>query len=283
MRTFRTTYILSAIIAFLILSSCSKPSEVHSRKEMERIMYDVYIAEAMIDNDYSNFNTPEKKEALINEVFTKHRTSQARWDTSLSWYSDRVEIYLKMNDSVRARLKRNQTQVESQLNRQLAMEQSVTDRTGLSSSIPLNYSFDEVNPKNGFRFRLDSNRIKELPDSLELSFSFDVLGVSAYAKPNLITQLILEYKDTTIINLDSISENIHYSFPIERYIEEDTLNSILGFIRLQDTLRLYRNIHLKDIKLGNSYSIRIGSEELELPERPTKNFIREETLKEVDS
>lgn len=283
MRTFRTTYILSAIIAFLILSSCSKPSEVHSRKEMERIMYDVYIAEAMIDNDYSNFNTPEKKEALINDVFTKHRTSQARWDTSLSWYSDRVEIYLKMNDSVRARLKRNLTQVESQLNRQLAMEQSVTDRTGLSSSIPLNYSFDEVNPKNGFRFRLDSNRIKELPDSLELSFSFDVFGVSAYAKPNLITQLILEYKDTTIINLDSISENIHYSFPIERYIEEDTLNSILGFIRLQDTLRLYRNIHLKDIKLGNSDSIRIGSEELELPERPTKNFIREETLKEVDS
>ena len=91
-----------------MFSFCSKPNEVHSKKEMERIMYDIYIAEALIEDDYSSFNTPEKKEAIINEVFKRNKTNQARWDTSLSWYSDRVEIYLKMNDSVKARLQRQQ-------------------------------------------------------------------------------------------------------------------------------------------------------------------------------
>jgi hypothetical protein len=56
-----------------------------------------------MENDYQNFNTPEKKEAYINKVFQAHKATQAQWDTSLSWYSDRIDLYLKMNDSVKAR------------------------------------------------------------------------------------------------------------------------------------------------------------------------------------
>lgn len=252
----RITYIA---IALLIISfftpSCSRPKEVHNRKDMERILYDVYIAEAIIENDYSNFNTPEKKEALINEVFKKHKTTQARWDTSLSWYSDRVEIYLKMNDSVRNRLQRHQKHVEAQLQYEQSMIQSVTDRTILTSNIPFYYSFDEVNPKGGFRFILDSTYIKEKLDSIDISFSFDVLGIPQNSNPKLTSQLILEYKDTTIYISDSIHENIHFDYPIKRYLEDDTLSSILGYIKLQDTLRQFRNIKLMNIYIGNTDSI----------------------------
>ncbi len=286
MKSTRILYIFIALLVISIFSpSCSRPKEVHNRKDMERIMYDVYIAEAMIENDYSSFSTPEKKEALINEVFKKHKTSQARWDTSLSWYSDKVEIYLKMNDSVRARLQRHQRQVESYLHSEQAIAQSVTDRSTLTSNIPFNYSFDEVNPRNGFRFRYDSTQIKERLDSIEISFSFDAFGIPQEASPQLISQLILEYKDTTIYQLDSIITNNHYSYPIERYIDNDTLKSIVGFIRLQDSLRLFKNIQLMNINIGDTDSTRKNQpveEELELLDRPIKNNFREQRIREID-
>ena len=38
-----------------------------------------------METDYQNFDSPEKKEAYIHEVFKAHNVTQARWDTSL-WY-----------------------------------------------------------------------------------------------------------------------------------------------------------------------------------------------------
>jgi len=98
-------YPLLLLAASLLITSCFRPKEVLSRKKMERLMYDVYIAEATIENDYQGFDTPEKKEAYINRVFEQHNVSQARWDSSLAWYSDRIDLYLRMNDSVKAAVK----------------------------------------------------------------------------------------------------------------------------------------------------------------------------------
>lgn len=238
-----------------MFSFCSKPNEVHSKKEMERIMYDIYIAEAIIEDDYSSFNTPEKKEAIINEVFKRNKTNQARWDTSLSWYSDRVEIYLKMNDSVKARLQRQQKQIETLLNKEMALEESVRDRTRLTSEPPTHYSFTEVNPKNGFRFMLDSLQIKERIDSTNSYFSFYALGVPKNTKPILSSQVILEYKDTTIYINEIITENGKHSTPIDKYIDNDTLETIYGFVRLQDTARWFTNIQLFDIQIGKQDSL----------------------------
>ena len=75
-------------------------------------MYDMYIAEAIIDNDYQKFAESQNKEALIEQVLEKHKISEARWDTSLSWYSDNIDLYLRINDSVKSRLQRNQSAVE---------------------------------------------------------------------------------------------------------------------------------------------------------------------------
>ncbi len=222
---------------------------------MERIMYDVYIAEALIDNDYSTFNTPEKKEALINEVFKKNRTTQERWDTSLSWYSDRVDTYLKINDSVRARLQRQHKYAETLMNREISMEQSIKDRSILSSDIPTYYSFYEVNPRNGFRFRIDSTQIKEMPDSIDTSLSFQIIGIPTNHIPSFTSKLVIEYKDTIIYKSSVLTENKKYSLPFDRYIYNDTLQSVVGYIKLQDTLNLFRSIQLMNINIGNLDSL----------------------------
>ena len=53
---------------------------------MEEIMYEVYVAEATMENDYRSFDTSEKKEAYIDQMFKMIGVTQSQWDTSLSWY-----------------------------------------------------------------------------------------------------------------------------------------------------------------------------------------------------
>lgn len=240
-------------------------------------MYDIYIAEAMIDNDYSSFNTAEKKEALINEVFGKHNTTQAQWDTSLSWYSDRVDIYLKMNDSVRARLKRERDVINESLSAENAILQSVKDRSLMSSEVPKHYSFSEVNPKNGFRFMLDSAKVaNQLGDSLFV-FSFDAMMVPPMMPDVLTAMLLLEYKDSAIWLREDIKVSKTYTMSGLKYLpidtifikpsEEDTtqtfvaeidsivvdtLRTLTGFVHLQDVLGVYKGIHLNRIYLGDA-------------------------------
>lgn len=252
------TYLIGTIVFLLLFSFCNKPNEVLSKKSMERLMYDIYIAEALIDNDYASYNTPEKKEALINEVFKKHRVSQAQWDTSLSWYSDKVEIYLKMNDSVRARLKRQQTKIDELLAKENSMIQSVTDRSILTSNIPRHYSFSEVNPKNGFRFRLDSTQIADQIAGNIFQFSFEALAVPTKISELLTATLMLEYKDTTIYQSDTITQNRKYVIDATKHIASDTLRSIIGHVHLQDMLNSYRGIQLNNIFLGS-----IGSDSIQ--------------------
>lgn len=244
-------YLLTSVILSILFSFCNRPKEVLSRKDMEKLMYDIYVAEAMIENDYQGFNTPEKKEALIRDVFRKHQTTQAQWDTSLSWYSDRIDIYLKMNDSVKARLQRHQKASEQVLNQQLQQEQSLTARSYSSSYIPSNYSFDEINPKNGFRFRLDTTEIAQKINSNGFDFGFDVIGVPAHSKPDLRAVLMLEYNDTVIYRSEFIAENRSYLLHGRKYISNDTIRGITGFVRLQDTIGMFRNIRLNNIFLGH--------------------------------
>ena len=93
-------YVFFITASAMLISFCSRPKEVLSKKEMEKLLYDIYIAEALIENDYATFDTPEKKEAFIQQVFRKYGVTEAQWDTSLSWYADHIDIYLKINDSV---------------------------------------------------------------------------------------------------------------------------------------------------------------------------------------
>lgn len=217
---------------------------------MERVMYDVYIAEAMIENDYQHFYTPEKKEAYIHKIFTKHNITQAQWDSSLAWYSDRIEVYLKMNDSVKAELQRQQKDIEKKLNNQLAQEQASSIRFLSVSYIPRLYTFAS-DMSDGFRFRLDSTDISEKITENDFSFRFNVIGIPPDTIPELQSLLILEYKDTTMYQSQKITRNDFYRISASKYIPEDTLRKISGFVRLENRANDFRNIRLYNIVLGN--------------------------------
>lgn len=277
-------YLTFLVILGISFSYCSRPKEVLSRKSMENLLYDIYIAEAMIENDYQNFDTPQKKEALINQVFKKHKVTQAQWDSSLAWYSDRADIYLRMNDSVKARLKREQDALQLQVSKQSSQQVIAASRFKSPDYIPRIYSFNEVSSQNGFRFRLDSVNISEKIEQDDFNFSFNVIGVPQQTPPNLVTGLILQYKDTTIYKAEKVLQNQQYIINGQKYISfnrdtvvyNDTIRKIVGFIKLQDTLGRFKNIQLYNISLGNinnnkeeqNIDIDLDTEDLQLMEKP---------------
>lgn len=243
-------YLFFFVVSAIWGSSCqNRPKEVLNRKHMERLMYDVYVAEALMDNDYQNFDTPQKKEALIRKIFEKHTVTQAQWDTSLSWYSDRIDLYLRMNDSVKVRIQRNQRAIDAQISRQYAEDHLQT----LSPSyIPPFYSFATPDTRKGFRFRLDSTEIYSRIPEDHFSFRFSVMGIPSEKTPDFLSLLTLEYRDTTIYRPQRITDNQFYTIPVSKYILDDTLKQLSGFIHLQDTSGLFGNIRLHSIFLGSN-------------------------------
>lgn len=213
----------------------------------------------MIDNDIQNFDTPQKKEALINQVFKKHNTTQAQWDSSLAWYSDRTDVFLRINDSVKARLKREQNALQLLISKQSSQQNLSASRFNSVDYIPRVYSFSEISSQNGFRFRLESVEITERIEQNNFSFSFNAIGIPQQTPPNTTAVLILQYKDTTIYKTETVLHNQQYIINGQKHIRfnrdslviNDTIRKIVGFIKLQDPFDRFKNIQLYNISLGN--------------------------------
>lgn len=253
---------LFILLGGLAYSCQNRPKEVLNRKQMERLMYDVYIAEATIENDYQNFNTPEQKEAYINKVFRSHKTTQAQWDTSLSWYSDRIDLYLKMNDSVKARLQRTRQQIDAMVAQQ---NQGQGTPALLSPSyLPPFYIFSMPDTKRGFQFRLDSAEISSKVAGDDFLFTFSAIGIPSWFSSPFTSLLTLVYSDTTIYRFQKILENKTYELSGSKYIAGDTITEIRGFVRLQDSTVVMPHIQLYNISFGDRPSPFLETDTLEV-------------------
>ena len=214
-------------------------------------MYDVYVAEATMESDYQNFNSPEKKEAYINRVFKAHDVTSARWDIFLSWYSDRIDFYLKMNDSVKVRLKRDQVEIEALMAKH-SIQKTAHDQSILSDSyIPSYYSFAAPDARRGFRFRLNSNDIVSEITEDQFLFTYSAIGIPPAFTDGISALLSLEYRDTTLYHYQQITENKSYPVSASKYINNDTLMRISGYIQLQKPLEISTHIQLYNVYLGN--------------------------------
>jgi len=243
-------YVLFIAISGILVFSCNRPKEVLSKKEMEKLMYDIYIAEAMIENDYATFDTPEKKEAFMQQVFRKHGVTEAQWDTSLSWYADHIDIYLKINDSIKARILREQKNIEQQITQQYSRDQEKQRKNQSPSYIPPIYNFAMMGSKSGFSFALNETEISKQIDQNDFDFRFDVIGLSQQIVPKLTSMLILEYRDTILYKNKQVTSNQSYSISASKYIPNDTLQKLSGFIHLQDRMNLNPTIQIYNISLS---------------------------------
>ena len=259
------TYLLIILASALVFSSCmNRPREVLGRRAMERLMFDVLVAEAEMTNEFNYFHRPEAQEAYIREVFRRHRVTPQQWYASLDWYADRINIFLQINDSVLARLGRERAIIDARIARYEEWEQMIS-ATFDDNYIPRHYAFWTPSQRSGFSFELDSIELAERLPYDEFYFQFSVIGIPPIEVPDFRAVLRLEYADTTLFLVENIRENATFRMPIQRYIERDsllfaidsiqfqTLSLLSGFVRLPDMRQEFRNIQLFDIALGIEY------------------------------
>jgi len=85
------------IFSLCLTASCSRvPKYVLSEKEMRATLYDMQLAEAMVETNYENYRNSDERAALYSSVFAKHGITQAQYDTSLIWYGKNLDLYMQI-------------------------------------------------------------------------------------------------------------------------------------------------------------------------------------------
>lgn len=220
-----------------------------SRSKMEEVLYDLQLAEASFDTRRDEFYTDEQKRALIESVYKKHGITQAVMDSSLVWYADHIEQLIRINDSVVARLRREQAALDKQYERELSLEDAGKRKAlfatyaCLSPAEPI-YAFclDSVNPIRVDIAEVDTVRWK-------------ILGGMADSI-RVISSVRFEYADTLVVDSAENRKEYVAAAPV---LSDRILKNISGYVRVQSP---YTNFHVL------VYGIRFQSDTVSNRQKP---------------
>jgi len=187
---------------FFIFACSNRPSHILSDSKMEKVLYDIYLAEAEINNSIAVISSDSaRKQELLNSVLKKHKITEAVLDTSLAWYAGHLDKYFKINENVSKRF----TEEAEKLRRQ----QEMTAKLNVNANdwvLPVEKerfllrSSDLLN--NSYTFKADTilNRYGGAYD-----LQFNILGLSASLHP--VVTLCVQCLDTVFVKRDTISRN----------------------------------------------------------------------------
>jgi len=199
---------VSPLIPFLFLaflfSACSnRPSNVLSDTKMEKVLYDIYIAEAEININYPVFSSDStRKQELLNSVLKKHKITEAVLDTSLAWYSGRLEKYFKINENVNKRF----TETLDKLKKSEGISTKPRTISANQMALPVgkeNFLLKSSDlQNNAYTYKADT-ALNRYGGSYDLRFT--VLGLSASLRP--VVTLCIQCPDTAFVKRDTLSQN----------------------------------------------------------------------------
>ncbi len=92
--------IIYITLSLLLLVSCERPGYVMSKSDMEQVLYDYHLTQAMV----SNLSSEEryKAEMYMNAVYEKNGITKEQFDSSIVWYNrhteDLEDIYDNLHD-----------------------------------------------------------------------------------------------------------------------------------------------------------------------------------------
>lgn len=216
-------YIVLAIV--VLLSSCGRrPRYVMHEDKMTDVLYDMQLAQAIYRSG-SDFSSDDRKDALLEGILKKYNITQAELDSSLLWYSDNIDIYNTINDSVASRLRVASNAMMS------SRTTSLSGRNYSNYLVPLLAFLNEQTPT--MSFNIDSNKVKTL-DLPKFSLRFDVQGVSSLQ--NTEAAIFFTYKDTLVKTIVPIVENRRYIFA-KPQLADSLLMNIAGYVHVKNKVK----------------------------------------------
>ena len=134
-RCSRILYIIIGLV--LLLVACkSQPDYVIEEDRMVDILVDIHKTEAVINLNYSQFPTDEKKRIVREAVYMRHNTTKADFDTSLVWYGNHLDVYMNVYDRVIEKLKKEDAELKELIDKSKATNAANTQSAGASSANP---------------------------------------------------------------------------------------------------------------------------------------------------
>jgi len=190
-------------LTYLFYACSTRPSYVLSESKMEKVLYDLYLADAEINSNYAIFSSDSaRKQELLNSVLKKHKITEAVLDTSLAWYAGHLETYLKINDNLNKRF----TKDAETLRKQEGIAQTNKSVNSEAWVLPVKKERFLLRasdlPSNVYTFKADTV-VSWYGGSYELQFH--ILGVSTLLRP--VVTLCVQCTDTAFVKRDTISRN----------------------------------------------------------------------------
>ncbi|MDL2223720.1 DUF4296 domain-containing protein [Bacteroidales bacterium OttesenSCG-928-M06] len=185
--------------------ACSKrPSNVLTEKQMEDVLYDMYIAEAEIKENLSVFHQDSMlRKDLLQSVFDKHSITEDRFDLSLTWYNKNLDKYMKIHERLQDRYTLN---IED-LKKQNVPQESTplyVDTTYLYTSE--NFILKSTSIGNIFSFIVnDHNTLNEYK-----RYNVDFLPIGIQAPSYPVISFNIKSQDTVFVYKDTIKTNSWY-------------------------------------------------------------------------
>jgi hypothetical protein len=195
---------------------------------MEAVLFDVYIAQVEIDNNRAAFSDSVRKADLLNNIFQKHKVNKADFDSSLVWYSDNLDKYVKVNEKIIDRYVKmaEDLRIQHAENPEILIAEE-------SIHYPVNskafFLQKKDLPQNVYTFEADTT-LQESGGTYNLWFN--VLGLSPKIRP--IVTFCIQCEDTTIVQRDSIRNNGFFTlsvsvFPVKK------VNRLYGSVYFPET------------------------------------------------
>lgn len=199
-----------ALVAGGLLAACSGvPSEVIQPDTMAKIMADMHVGEAVLEQNRSDFASDSSRQRLKMSIFSRYDVNQELFDSSMMWYGRHIEKYSEVYDLTTAELEKriaeaNRSAAADVTTNFVASFQAEGDSVDIWPGIRQR-NFATNMPSDRITFNIKSDRYWEPGDIYTLRYK--VTGNSL----NLNTTLAADYPDGEIlyVTAESRTEGWH--------------------------------------------------------------------------
>ena len=229
-----------------VAASCSRvPKHIISEKKMRVVLYDMQLAEAIVETSNESYRTSDERQVVYDAVFAKYNITQADYDSSLVWYGENMNIYMGVYKLVLSDVNKNIAALGDIKPNPLSGEASAKDSIDVWV-YNRSYTFAPEHIFNTLTFDITP----QMPYSSGSSYVFglSVWGVSPFLKNRPRISISAVHADT-IISVDKEIIGDGYHEAVLRTIETKPVKRVYGYIILNNAGISYHRIYLDDINL----------------------------------
>ena len=229
-----------------MIASCSRvPKHILSERKMRVVMYDMLVAEAMVEIKNDSFPTGKERQLVFDAVFDKHRITQADYDSSLIWYGKHIDIYMAVyklvlkdvNESYAALGEIKPNPLSGDISSQDSIDIWIYKRLKIMKpELVFNTLTFDIKPQNPYS------------SGSSYLFALSAWGIPHNLKHKPVLHLSAIQADTIVSIRQEIAGDGYHEALLRTIVDKKVLR-IYGNIFMNNADASYQRIYLNDIRL----------------------------------